>query len=107
MKNRIVVVAALVLLSAFVATPVLAAKYVRPNLPVSCTVKVSDRHITKGEKVILSWNSVNAVFGTGPKGSKLPPFGSVEIAPTQTTLYKFKFLGLGGNKNCGVRVHVS
>ena len=73
---------------------------------IICSVTSPTRLVEKGTTVTISWKSTGAIFGYGPEETKIPTFGSMQVTPTETTIYKFKFLGIGGNDKCGVRIRV-
>lgn len=77
-----------------------------PAKPITCTVGADVKVIKPGEKTSIYWKSSRSIITYGPSGTTVAPFGSIEVAPTKTTIYKFKFVGVGGNKKCGVRIRV-
>lgn len=104
MKTPALVLAALILLMPFSADA--AVKWPVKPTNISCTVEASSKLVKKGEKVTLSWSGSHAILAYGPDGTAVPLFGSMDVYPTTRTIYKFKFLGIGGNEKCGVRVRV-
>ena len=103
MKTRALVLSLLLVASVFGAIPAQAAT---PG-KIVCSVSASDKLIDKGEKVTITWKSINSLVSFGPGNTKVASSGSMQVSPTTTTIYKFKFVGLGGNEKCGVRVRIA
>lgn len=101
MKTSALVLAALILLMPFSAD----AAVKKTN--ITCDVTASSSVVKKGEKVTISWVSSHSILTYGPTGEKIAPFGSMEVMPEKRTIYKFKFVGIGGNEKCGVRVRIA
>ena len=74
---------------------------------ITCTLIASSKFVQPGEKVTITWNSTKSIVAYGPDGSRISGFGSMTVAPKETTIYKFKFMGIGGNEKCGVRIRVA
>lgn len=74
---------------------------------ITCTLSASSKFVQPGEKVSVTWNSTKALLAYGPNKTRVSGFGSMTVAPTETTIYKFQFLGVGGNEKCGVRIRVA
>lgn len=74
---------------------------------ITCTLSATSKFIQRGEKVTITWNSTKSLIAYGPDGSRISGFGSTVVAPTKTTIYKFKFMGIGGHEKCGVRIRVA
>ncbi len=76
--------------------------------PVSCEVTASSKFVQPGEKVTISWVARYPILGFYlGSNTEVPPSGSMIVAPTETTIYKFKFAGIGPFQRCGVRVRVA
>ena len=73
---------------------------------ITCSVTSPTRLVEKGTTVTVSWTSTGSIFTYGPEGTRIPASGTMQVTPTETTIYKFKFLGIGGNEKCGVRIRV-
>lgn len=98
----------LVLLVAFLLVPSLteAAVKLDEKTGIGCEVSATKKVVSRGESTILSWTAHGAILSYGPSGEKIPPFGSMTVSPTKRTIYKFKFVGIGGNEKCGIRIRV-
>ena len=74
--------------------------------PITCSVTSPTRLVEAGTTVTVYWKSTGSIFTYGPEGTRIAASGSMQVTPTETTIYKFKFLGIGGNEKCGVRIRV-
>lgn len=92
-------------LFALVPHTALAGKQ-HPGITCELWASSPSRVIKPGEPVTISWNSSGALLWYGPGGVKIPPAGSMVVSPEKRTIYKFKFLGLGGNRTCGIRIRI-
>lgn len=99
-------ISALVLAVLILAMP-FSADAATKKTNITCEVSASSKVVKKGEAVTLSWKSSHSILTYGPDGAKIAPFGSMEVTPTKRTIYKFKFVGVGGNEKCGVRVRIA
>lgn len=73
---------------------------------VTCQVTAEKKLVQASEKVMISWTASHAFLGYGPDGARVPAIGSMLVEPAKTTIYKFKFVGIGGSEKCGVRIRV-
>lgn len=72
----------------------------------SCVLKANKREVDAGEEVTLKWESKNATHTSMPDGSRGPTKGSLQVAPTETTVYQKRVYGVGGEGTCTVEVEV-
>ena len=72
----------------------------------SCILKANKGKIEAGETVTLKWESKNATYASMPGGGAGPVKGSLEVMPTETTVYQKKVYGAGGEGMCTVEVEV-
>lgn len=73
---------------------------------ITCSLSADKTVVSPGEKVVISWKSSKSIVSFGPDNVKISPFGSMEVTPTKRTIYKFKFVGIGGNEKCGIRIRM-
>lgn len=73
---------------------------------IACKLSADKTVVAPGEKVVISWTSSKSIVSFGPGDVKIAPFGSMEVTPTKKTIYKFKFVGIGGNEKCGIRIRM-
>ncbi len=99
-------ISALVLAVLILAMP-FSADAATKKTNITCEVTASTKVVKKGETVTISWKGSHSIITYGPDGSTIAPAGSMEVTPTQRTIYKFKFIGIGGNEKCGVRVRIA
>lgn len=78
-----------------------------PKANIICELSATSKFVQPGELVTITWRSSKSIVSFGPGNVKIAPFGSMQVNPTQTTIYKFKFVGLGGNEKCGIRIRVA
>ncbi|OGC81218.1 hypothetical protein A2943_00480 [Candidatus Adlerbacteria bacterium RIFCSPLOWO2_01_FULL_51_16] len=71
-----------------------------------CILKADKKEIEAGEEVTLKWESKNATYASMPDGSKGPTSGSLQVAPTETTVYQKKVYGPGGEGACTAEILV-
>jgi len=77
------------------------------NRPPVCILTAAKNVVTAGEKVVLMWDSKYATHTTGADGVAGPVRGSVEVAPTVTTIYAKKVFGPGGEAQCTKKIEVT
>jgi len=78
-----------------------------PKSNILCELSATSKFVQPGQSVTISWKSSKSIVSYGPGNVKIAPWGSMVVAPTKTTIYKFKFVGLGGNEKCGIRIRVA
>lgn len=82
------------------------ASFAKQNPGITCELSSPTRVIKKGESVAISWRSAGAMIWYGPNGENIAPAGTMVVSPTKRTIYKFKFVGIGGNRTCGIRIRI-
>ncbi len=71
------------------------------------TLSAEPSSIERGESATLKWSSTNATSATLSQGiGAVPPRGSREIFPTQSTSYEIIAKGAGGEATASARVEV-
>lgn len=71
-----------------------------PNMPPVCVLRATRSVIMAGEKVVLMWESKNATHTSSATGEQGAVRGTIEVSPTETTMYIKRAYGPGGEAQC-------
>jgi len=86
-----------------VAVPDIVAATVPPTI----TLTANPLEVKTGEVSTLAWSSQHAEsVSLSPVGGRVAPSGTLEVSPTETTLYQATASGPGGSANAEVTVKV-